>query len=230
MSSPMEPLPDYSARHLQREYAAAYQRKFERSFTRRLSARREHKLVERALEAALARVASESPLLLDYPCGAGRFAPLFASRSGSYLAGDHSPHMVDLTCAVLEEAGLGGKIAGRAVGDAREMDIENQSVDLAACMRLLHHFPDRADRVRILTELARVSRGPLVTSFLDGDSFKQRHYARRIARTGKPSRRVLQSREEFAQEAKEAGWRVIESWQLSSLFSGQRVALLDHGS
>jgi ubiquinone/menaquinone biosynthesis C-methylase UbiE len=224
----MEPLPDYSARHLQREYAEAYQRKFQRSFTRRLSARREHKLVERALKAALERVETDSPLLLDYPCGAGRFAPLFASQVASYIAGDHSPHMVDLTCTVLEDAGLGDRIAGRAVGDAREMDLEDQSVDLAACMRLLHHFTERADRVRILSELARVSRGPLVTSFLDGDSFKQRRYARRIARTGKPSRRVLQSREDFAAEAREAGWRVIDSWPLSSLFSGQRVALLDH--
>jgi len=226
----MEPLPDYSDRHLQREYAAAYRHKFKRSFFRRLSARREHKLVERALAEALARVEVASPLLLDYPCGAGRFAPLFAGSAGRYMAGDHSPHMVEITCTALEEAGLADKIVGTAVGDARAMELEDQSVDLAACMRLLHHFPNREDRVRILTEMARVSKGPLVTSFLDGDSFKQRRYAARIARTGKPSRRVLQSRTEFAQEAAEAGWSVIDSWPLSSLFSGQRVALLDHGS
>jgi len=225
----MEPLPEYSDRHLHREHAAAYRSKFERSLLRRMSARRERGLVERALREALARVESVSPLLLDYPCGAGRFAVLFARSAGSYLAGDHSPHMVELTRTVLEEAGLAGKLAGTRVGDARSLDLDDQSVDLAVCMRLLHHFPDRGDRVRILGELARVSRGPLVTSFLDGDSFKQRRHAARIARTKEPSRRVLQSPAAFAQAAEEAGWEVIESWSLSSLFSGQRVALLDHG-
>ena len=33
---------------------------------------------------------------------------------------------------------------------------------------------------------------------------------------------------EFAAEAGEAGWAVVDSWPLSSLFSGQRVVLLDH--
>ena len=127
----MKPTPAYSARHLDSKRAAAYRRKFERSFTRRLSARREHKLVERALTAALARVASTTPVLLDYPCGAGRFAPLFASRAHRYVAGDHSPHMLEITRTVLEEAGLTHKLAHTTEGDARSMKLEDGAVDLA---------------------------------------------------------------------------------------------------
>ena len=224
----MKPTPAYSARHLDSERAAAYRRKFERSFTRRLSARREHKLVERALTGALARVASAKPVLLDYPCGAGRFAPLFAARADRYIAGDNSPHMVEITRTVLEEAGLGDKLVRTTEGDARAMEIEDDAVDLAACMRLLHHFREREDRVRVLAELARVSRGPLVTSFLDGASFKQRRYVARRTRQGKPLTRVLQTQAEFAAEAGEAGWLIVDSWPLSSLFSGPRVVLLDH--
>ncbi len=224
----VKPTPAYSARHLDSERAAAYRRKFERSFTRRMSARREHTLVERALTGALARVASETPVLLDYPCGAGRFAPLLASRADRYVAGDHSPHMLEITRTVLEQAGLQHKLVRTTEGDARAMELEDDAVDLAVCIRLLHHFREREDRVRVLAELARVSRGPLVTSFLDGESFKQRRYAARRTRQGKPLTRVLQTRDEFAAEAGEAGWVVVDSWALSSLFSGQRVVLLDH--
>jgi SAM-dependent methyltransferase len=230
--SDLQPLPDYSRRHLDPAQAAAYRLKFRRGLLRRLSARRERLLVTRALELALerlppARSGQPWPTLLDYPCGAGRFAPLFAGRAAAYVAGDHSPHMLELAAAALDEAGLGARLARRVVGDARSMDLEDDAVDLACCMRLLHHFPERSDRLAILAELRRVSRGPLVTSFLDASSFKQRRHLARRARSGQASRRVLVSPEQFAAEAAEAGWTLVASWGLSGLFSGQRVALCE---
>ena len=225
------PLPEYSRRHLDPDQAAAYRVKFQRSLSRRLSTRREERLVAAALDRALAWLAREQGVaaqvasLLDYPSGAGRFAPLCAERVAGYLPGDHSPHMLDLTEAALRGAGLAGKQLGRTEGDARSMALADDAVDVALCMRLLHHFPERDDRVRILSELRRVTRGPLVTSFLDADSWKQRRHIAGLSRTGRKSRRVLVSPTEFAKELRAAGWHLVASWPLSSLFSGQRIAL-----
>ncbi|MDF1799540.1 MAG: class I SAM-dependent methyltransferase [Planctomycetota bacterium] len=223
----LAPLPDYSRRHLNPDQAAAYRLKFRRGPIRRLSARRERLLVTRALDAALARVPAASPTLLDYPCGAGRFAPLFAGRVAHYVAGDHSPHMLAIATQALREAGLADRLVRTVEGDARHMDLEDDAVDLVCCMRLLHHFPERDDRLRILSELRRVSRGPAVTSFLDAASFKQRRHVAKLRRRGKASRRVLLTPDEFAAEAAATGWRLVDSWALSGLFSGQRVALLE---
>lgn len=227
MSAPhsSDSIRNYSDKHLDPAQAAAYRVKFQRSFTRRLSTARETKLVARAYQLALAEVLQPATVL-DYPCGAGRFAPLFAAGAAGYIAGDHSPHMIAITSEVLAKAGLSDKLRSTTEGDARSMNLEDDAVDLAASMRLLHHFPDREDRLSILRELRRVSKGPLVTSFLDADSIKQRAHVRRCKRDGKASRRVLVTPAQFAQEALEAGWQVRQTWGLSSLFSGQRVALL----
>ncbi len=232
--SELSPLPDYSRRHLDASKAQAYRTKFQKNPVRRLSARRERVLVTRALAGALELLPAErraAPTILDYPCGAGRFAPLFAgAATGGYVAGDHSPHMIELAAAAVAGAGLGERLVRRVVGDARTMELEDDAVDVACCMRLLHHFPERADRLAILGQLRRVSRGPAVTSFLDGASFKQRRHVAKRARRGRASRRVLVTPEAFAAEAREAGWEVARTWALSGFFSGQRVALLGIGS
>ena len=233
MAAPHSPSPNsirnYSDRHLDPAQAAAYRVKFQRSFTRRMSTARETRLVASAFRLALQEV-EQPAVVLDYPCGAGRFASLFAGPCAGYLAGDHSPHMIAITKGVLEGAGLGQKLVGTTEGDARKMNLGDNAVDLAASMRLLHHFPEQADRLAILRELRRVSKGPLVTSFLDASSTKQRSHLRRCTKRGKVSRRVLLTPEHFAAEAEQTGWTVRRTWKLSNLFSGQCVALLiPHG-
>jgi ubiquinone/menaquinone biosynthesis C-methylase UbiE len=220
-----DPIRNYSDRHLDPAQAAAYRVKFQRSFTRRLSTARETRLVAQAFKLALKEV-MQPATMLDYPCGAGRFAPLFAGSVLGYIAGDHSPHMIAICTEVLGEAGLADRLIRTTEGDARAMNLEDNCVDLAASMRLLHHVPDRADRISILGELRRVSKGPLVTSFLDAASTKQKSHMRRCRKRGKVSRRVMLTPGEFEAEAAEAGWHVQQTWGLSNLFSGQRIALL----
>jgi SAM-dependent methyltransferase len=223
-------LPSYSQRHLDPDLAAAYAGKFERNLFRRLSNRREAKIVAAALDAGLTwwraqALPVDDVTLLDCPCGAGRFAAMAAGRVAHYIAGDHSPHMVALTKAVLQDAAMDDRLRECVTGDARHLPMADKSVDITLSMRLLHHFAERADRVQILSDLHRITRGPLVTSFLDAESWKQRRHIARVTRSGRNSRRVLLSLADFAAEAQVAGWRVQQSWPLSSVFSGQRVAL-----
>ncbi|MCU0728154.1 MAG: hypothetical protein MUE73_20595, partial [Planctomycetes bacterium] len=71
--------------------------------------------------------------------------------------------------------------------------------------RLLHHFRDRGQRVRILRELARVARGPVIVSIylrwtLEG--------LRRRLRPKRPSSRWGLTVREVRRDAEEAGLRL----------------------
>ncbi len=216
----------YSRRHLDPDEAQKYRGKFERSLFRRLSSRRERRLVEKAVREALEEIAPavSEPRLLDIPCGAGRFAPLLASYGVRYLGADFSPHMLRICGESLSDAGYPAEGFFRC--DARALALETQSVDLCCCLRLVHHFPEREDRAKIMNHLRRVCRGPVVLSFLDGESPKQWFHRTRLALAGKKSRRTLLSKEQLAQESEEAGFRLARTWSLSGLFSGQSLALL----
>lgn len=224
-------LPEYSDRFLDPAEAEGYRTKFQKSWLRRVSARREARLVGGALDAALAWLTARDGLpatdrtLLDLPAGAGRFAPLAAGRVGRYLAGDRSPAMLALTRRALADNGLTDRLIGVMEGDARQLDLPADHVDLALCIRLLHHFPDRDDRIAILSELRRVSRGPLVTTFLDRTAPKQRRHLARLARRGGSTRRVLVTPDQWHAEATTAGWHTEQTWHLSAQFSGHRVVL-----
>lgn len=193
-----------------------------------MSSAREKRLVAKALAEA-ARIMGKKTntlSLLDYPCGAGRFAPLLASRVQGYLAGDHSPQMVDLTVQTLRDHGLADSIIGTTSGDLRKSTLDNACVDLAASIRLLHHFHKSEDRIAILSELRRISRGPLITTFRDADSLKLRLHKQKRQKAGKPCNRSMLSIPEFTQEAQQAGWNFHKAWHISSAFSGTCIALL----
>jgi SAM-dependent methyltransferase len=224
-------LPAYSERHLDPAQAVAYRGKFERSLLRRLSHRRELWCVRQAVDAAFALLRpfafrAGGPVLLDLPCGAGRFAPLLAARAGAYLPADHSPHMLALCRDALAARGLSGKARESLQADARRIPLADQSVDLACCLRLLHHFPRGEDRAAILGELRRVDQGPLVLTFLDAESPKQWIHLQSMRLAGGTTRRALLSRAQLSQEAHAAGWELVRTWAVSGLFSGQTVALL----
>jgi SAM-dependent methyltransferase len=217
----------YSERHLDPAQALAYRDKFRHGLTRWMSDAREHRIVAAALSAALATLADlPTASLLDFPCGAGRFAPLLAGRVGHYVAADHSPHMLAL-CEQALRASRGTTDGARFVqGDVLAMPFADRELDVGCCLRLIHHFPDPADRARILRELRRVLAGPLVLSWLSAAAVKQRLHVLRRRITGRPTRRVLLRPAELTAEAAAQGWQVAQTWSLSSLFSGQCVSLL----
>lgn len=228
-----EPGASYSDRHLDPALARAYRDKFRGSLLRRLSHARERRIVRRTFAEACARLPGDlagagRPRLLDFPCGAGRFASHFAAaaaaRGGTFVVADHSPAMLALCAQQLLRDGLA---ADRSVAaDARAMPFADGEFDLACCIRLIHHFRDPADRARILREFRRVDRGPLVLTFLDADAPKQRRHQRRCERAGQPNRRAILTRAELAAEAAAAGWQLGGVRALSGRFSGQCVALL----
>jgi len=222
----------YSKTYHNPEAAKRYQQKFNRSWHAKLGSIWEMRLTTKALIRAGELISHKNGTsldqltVLDYPCGAGRLATMLATHTAGYLAGDHSPHMVQLTTQVLKDAGLGEKLIDTTVGDIKHADLPDQCVDLATCMRLLHHFPDPTDRIQILSELNRLTRHALIVTFHDADTNKQKRYIKKCKKSGKAITRVILTHEEFKQEAQQAGWIFVTSWQISSLTSGLCIALL----
>lgn len=107
----------------------------------------------------LARHAPHARLVLDVPGGSGRLATAIELRGARWCGIDVSPQML---------AAVPGENAGRcAVGRAERLPVRDGACDALVCCRLLHHVEGRAARRALLTEFARVSRGPILVSFWD---------------------------------------------------------------
>lgn len=125
----------------------------------RLEFERSQEIVLRALPPAPAVVA-------DVGGGPGRYSLWLADLGYRVLHRDLVPlHVEQLTAAAAGVGGVCGAGAGSvesAVGDARELDLADASVDAALLLGPLYHL-DRADRVRALREAGRIVRpgGPV---------------------------------------------------------------------
>jgi ubiquinone/menaquinone biosynthesis C-methylase UbiE len=74
------------------QHANRYLRKHQEGLARRLSHRRDEQLARKAL-----KLAGEPGLVLDLPCGAGRFWPLLAEKSNRAIIGaDNSESMLKI--------------------------------------------------------------------------------------------------------------------------------------
>jgi hypothetical protein len=93
------------------------------------------------------------------------------------------------------------------------------------CLRLLQHIPTAVERIDILRELARVTKGPIVVSFFDARSLQ--HLRRRLRRClGKPrSGRSAVARAAFAGELRAAGLRVVAMRALRRFVAEQTLVL-----
>ncbi len=113
----------------------------------------------RTTEILLRRLPPAPALVADIGGGPGRYALWLAGLGYRVEHRDLMPlHVRQLT---EDAAGLSG--LRTAVGDARELDLEDASVDAVLLLGPLYHLRQRADRVRALGEARRVVRpgGPV---------------------------------------------------------------------
>ena len=118
---------------------------------------REQRIVARLLTQC--RLASG--LLLDVPCGYGRFTPLFAHLGIAAIGADMSRDMLHLAVENHASHGRGRWLCANIL----DLPFADGTFDGALCIRLLHHRYSDAERQCILRELARVSRRFVLISF-----------------------------------------------------------------
>ena len=140
---------------------AYYERGMERE---RLSDGRGDLEFTRTTEILLRRLPAAPAVVADIGGGPGRYALWLASLGYQVEHRDLMPlHVEQLTA---DAAGVTG--IRTAVGDARDLDLPDASVDAVLLLGPLYHLTDRAERVGALRECARIVRpgGPVFAAVI----------------------------------------------------------------
>ncbi|THF63566.1 class I SAM-dependent methyltransferase [Pseudothauera nasutitermitis] len=145
-------------------HSQAYHDKHQGDLRRRLSNLRDQQLARRALA-----LAGQPRLVLDLPCGAGRFWETLAEHpERQIIAADNSAAMLEVALKNAD-AGLLERIRPLHTS-AFSIDLPDQSVDSIFCMRLMHHIGEAEHRLSMLREFHRVTRGTVILSlWVDGN-------------------------------------------------------------
>jgi ubiquinone/menaquinone biosynthesis C-methylase UbiE len=139
-------------------------------------------------------------VVLDVPCGTGRFTGFLLSRGYRVVGADIAPEMIRV--AKGKAADIPG-ILGWASADATRMPLPDKSVDSVLTMRLFHLIPGDV-RPLIYREFARVCRGQLVLCF-NCNKWALKHLGKRLR--GKTPE-YLMTRKELTKELLGAGLKV----------------------
>jgi hypothetical protein len=168
---------------------------------------------ERAvLRRLLARADAAPGPWLDVPSGAGR---LSLELPGPVVQVDRNP-------AMLRASRVPGP---RVCASAAALPFLDGAFAGVLCCRLLQHVAAAAERVRILAELGRVSRGVVVVTFFDAHSLQHGRRLLRRALGKARSGRSAVSRAEVARDVRAAGLLPLRFCALRR-FVGEQTFLL----
>jgi SAM-dependent methyltransferase len=197
------------SRKYDQQHAQQYLDKHRDGIARRLSNWRDQNLARKALQ-----LAGDPAVVLDLPCGAGRFWPMLAEREDRrILAADNSAEMI-ATARRAQSPEIVARVRTFQTS-AFDIDLDDQTVDCIFCMRLLHHVADPAHRLAMLREFHRVSRDTVIVSlWVDGNlkAWRRRLLEERRARrdgTQANQNRFIVARATIEAEFRQAGFSIL---------------------
>lgn len=217
MSEPRN-LDQYRSRLQDEERAARYSERFERGSRRRVN-QREQAAVRKVLDSL-----EGVEVILDVPCGAGRFAALLGSEDRRVIG-------IDVAAEVLVHARTRASQAGVSAefleGDASNLPLGDVCVDCVFSNRLLHHILERKERVNILRELRRVTKRYAIVSFFNYHSFGPVRRLLKALKGRKTSYERQPTKAEFTSEVEEAGFRVVRIQRIGAPWIAQVYFVLE---
>ncbi|MEC8493555.1 MAG: class I SAM-dependent methyltransferase [Planctomycetota bacterium] len=158
--------------------------------------------------------------VLDAPTGTGRMVP-------ELLAEGHRVVGIDLSTAMLSRASDGDEVSGfvgHAAGEIERLPFADDAFDAAISLRFLFHAKDRAVRIGLYRELARVA--PALVGHVRARG-TLKHGGRWLrSRVGAAKRyRPAPTRAITAAELAQAGWKLVEYVPVSRAFSDKALFL-----
>jgi SAM-dependent methyltransferase len=118
--------------------------------------------------------------VLDLPCGTGRLTRILVELGYRVTGADVSEAMLSRARDNYHEyeKQRGGKapLVRFEIRDVLATGFATDEFDGVACIRLFHHFADSQTRQAALRELRRVSRGPIVVTFLNSFALDRATY------------------------------------------------------
>ena len=147
--------------------------------------------------------------VLDFPCGTGRLLNILKNTEFRVSGADAAEAMLALADENTNRGAVTPEVA-LYQRDVFNSGFQDNEFDAVVCNRLFHHFKESDDRKRALSELRRISKGPLIISFFNSFSLSMSWRRFSKALRGKPLRdRVPVSLGMFANEARECGLKII---------------------
>lgn len=196
-----------------------YERKRYRGLDQRLVHRKETKILRKILQ----KVRSSSSLVLDVPCGYGRFSDLFLDMNCSLVSSDISFYMVKRA----KEMSSHHSWPLAVVADVKKGLPFKQSVfSLLLSFRFFHHVHEKHERESILREFSRISSQWMILSYYQMNFFHflQRKIRRKIK--GSRTRIKMISKEELENEVKVGGFHIDSVYPLFKGIHAHHIALL----
>lgn len=196
-----------------REQVQRYLDRFQRGRRRLTDAREKSALVELMGDIG-------KGVVLDLPCGPGRFVPVWAKLAEHVILADASPAVVQFVGEHLPANGSCLETRAEAIPLAK------QSVDVVFSHRFLHHVRDQQQRASILLEFHRVTRRYLILPFYPpGLRSRARWWWR--ARLGRVAQQdLLRGERQFLGELGQAGFRLAR-WRRLRRFPASAFFLFD---
>jgi uncharacterized protein YbaR (Trm112 family) len=115
------------------------------------------------------------------------------------------------------------------VASAFNLPFPDNSVDAIVCMRFIHHISDESDRMQLLRELARVTRGTVcISSWIEATGYRgQSRFAREKKRqAGKDYNKFVHQHAVFLKECEAAGFDCLDHTDLFPHVSPWRLYVL----
>jgi ubiquinone/menaquinone biosynthesis C-methylase UbiE len=204
------------------QHAQHYLQKHKDGVGRRLSHWRDVQMARKALT-----LVGEPGLVLDLPCGAGRFWPMLAEKPNRVIIGaDNSESMIKI--ATQSQPAEVVKRVQPLQTSAFDIALPDNAVDSIFCMRLLHHIGEAQHRLAILREFERVSRDSVILSlWVDGNfkAWKRKRAEKTRGQEGYQNRFVLPAAV-VEKEFEQAGFRIQERLDFLPLYAMWRVYVL----
>ena len=204
------------------QHAREYFHKHRRGLSRRLSNQRDQQLARRALA-----LVGDPGLVLDLPCGAGRFWSLLAEKPNRVIIGADNSEAMLKTAMEAQPTDVVKRVQPLHTS-AFDIALPDNAVDSIFCMRLLHHIGEPAHRLAILKEFERVSRDSVIVSlWVDGNfkAWKRKRLERTRAQKDYQNRFVLPT-DTVEEEFRQSGFRIQERLDFLPLYAMWRVYVL----
>jgi ubiquinone/menaquinone biosynthesis C-methylase UbiE len=197
------------------DYAKHYYHRHKRGGLTGFSNKLEQRMAAKALS-----MADNPNIVMDLPCGAGRFwGTLLNNGVQKIIAVDQSEGMIRV-CQEMTPVNHLKKIE-LLQGDAKKIPMPDKSVDTLFCMRLLHHIDVKSYRLEIYKEFQRVARKNVCISYWVDGNLKS---AINLRRPHKNQNYMNQATLEA--EFIEAGFEIIGHVDMLPLYSPWRTYVL----
>jgi len=161
--------------------------------------------------------------ILDLACGTGRIAEFLLSSGYKVCGTDISNQMLKVA---IEKLRRFGKSIRFQQAEAERIPFEGKRFDSATCIRLFGHIPSE-NRIKILKELKRVTRGPFIAAYYLSEPIANIKRKIRKFLNGDKSPWFPVSRKNLREELSQVNLRIVEEKPLMRYLSETLILLLN---